>query len=164
MKSILCLLLLVATTATVRAEPGKPSFIQWKPCDCSSQLILPEQDYGVSQFDKGKYRIDSFPVSKGRFNCIYIIFQAADSLDPASVTGAQKSTFVVKSKKFVWRSCKTEVEGRSVLRKEALIPNILPRQRQDENSDYIRLRIDADSQEILDRLTPVAEAVIRDAA
>ena len=44
------------------------------------------------------------------------------------------------------------------------MPNILPHQKQGNDSDFIWLRIDADSQEILDRLTPDAEGVIQDAA
>ena len=160
---IVCLLTVVIGIATGQTGPKKRSLIQWKPYDCSNPLILPEQQFEVSQFAKGKYRIDG-GMSEGHFNCIYIIFQATNSLDPASVTGASESTFTVKTQKVIWRSHKTVVEGRSVIRKEALLPNILPHQKQGTDSDYIWLRIDADSQKILDRLTPVAESVIQDAS
>ena len=103
-------------------------------------------------------------MSEGHFNCVYIIFQATNSLDPASVTGASESTFAVKTQKVIWRSYKTVVEGRSVIRKEGLMPNILPHEKRGTDSDYIWLRIDADSQKILDRLAPVAESVIQDAS
>ena len=163
MKSALCILTFIVTIGTAHAAGKKPSLIQWKPYDCSSPLMLPEHEFDVSQFGKGKYRIDG-EMSQGHFNCIYIIFQRTNSLDPASVVGARESSFTVKSQKVTWRSYKTTVEGRSVIRKEALMPNVLPRQKQGNDSDYICLRIDADSQEILDRLTPDVEGVIQDAA
>ena len=163
MKAILCILTFVVTIGTAHAVGKKPSTIQWKPYDCSSPLMLPEHEFDVSQFGKGKYRIDG-ETSQGHFNCIYIIFQRTNSLAPASVPDARESSFTVKSQKVTWRAYKTTVEGRSVIRKEALMPNILPRQKQGNDSDYVWLRIDADSQEILDRLTPDAEGVIQDAA
>lgn len=163
-KSSLCILTLVATIGIAHAADKKPSTIQWKPYDCTSSLMLPERGFDVSQFGKGKYRIDSFEMSRGHFNCIYIIFQKTNTLDPVQVQDARESSFTVKGQKVTWRAYKTTVEGRSVIRKEALIPNILPRQKQGDDSDYIWLRIDADSQEILDRLTPDAEGVIQDAA
>jgi hypothetical protein len=163
MKSIICILTFLATIGTAHAAGKKPSLIQWKPDDCSSLLMLPEHEFDVSQFGKGKYRIDG-EMSEGHFNCIYIIFQRTNSLDPAFVTDARESSFTVKGQKVTWRSYRTTVEGRSVIRKEALMPNILPHHKQGDDSDYIWLRIDADSQEILDRLTPDAEGVIKDAA
>lgn len=126
--------------------------------------MLPEQHYDVSQFGKGKYRIDSGLVSEGHFNNIYIIFQETNSLNPPLVADAHESTFTVKTQKITWRSYKTVVEGRPAIRKEALMPNILPHNKQGKDSDYIWLRMDADSQEILDQLTPIAEGVIQDAA
>jgi hypothetical protein len=163
MKSILCILTFFVAVATVKADDKKPSLIQWKAYDCSSPLLLPANHFDVSQFGKGKYRIDG-GMSVGHFNNIYIIFQATNSLAPATVTGAAESNFTIKTQKIVWRSYKTVVEGRSVIRKEALMPNILPHQKQGSDSDYIWMRIDADSQQILDQLTPIAEGVIRDAS
>ena len=163
MKSVLCILTFVVTIGIAHAAGKKRASIQWKPYDCSSPLMLPEHEFDVSQFGKGKYRIDG-EKSAGHFNCIYIIFQKANSLDPASVPDARESAFTVKGQKVTWRTYKTTVEGRSVIRKEALMPNILPHQKQGDDSDYIWLRIDADSQEILDRLTSDAEGVIQDAA
>ncbi len=163
MKSALCLLTLVVTIGMAHAAGKRPASIQWKPCDCSSPLMLPEHEFDVSQFGKGKYRIDG-ETSGGHFNCIYIIFQRTNALQPASVSGALESSFTVKGQKVTWRAYKTTVEGRSVIRKEALMPNVLPHQKQDNDSDFIWLRIDADSQEIVDRLTPDAEGIIQDAA
>ena len=40
---------------------------------------------------------------------------------------------------------KTVVEGRAVIRKEAVMPNILPREKAGNSSDYIWIRMDADS-------------------
>jgi hypothetical protein len=145
------------------ADGKTASAIQWKPYDCSSTLMLPKGQYDASQFGKGKYRIDNRR-SFGHFNNIYIIFQATNSLSPASVTNASESLFTVKDQKVTWRSFKTVVEGRPVIRKEALMPNILPHEKRGDDSDYIWLRIDADSQEILDEITPAAEEIIRDAA
>ena len=103
-------------------------------------------------------------MSVGHFNNIYIIFQASGSLSSVAVTGATESTFIVKNQEITWRSYKTVIEGRSVIRKEALMSNILPHQKQDSDSDYIWIRIDGDSKQILDQLTPIAEGIIRDAA
>jgi hypothetical protein len=150
--------------ATAKAGPKKPAYIQWKATDCSSPLMLPESGYSVSKFGKGQYRIDYFEFSKGHFNNIYIIFQATNSLSPEVVADAKESSFMVNNSKISWRSYKTVVEGRSVIRKEALLPNTLPHEKKDADSDFIWMRIDADSQKILDELTPVAEAIIQDAA
>ena len=141
----------------------RASFIQWKPSDCTNPMMLPKDQYDASQFGKGMYRIDNVQ-SHGHFNNIFIIFQAANSLTPAAVPDAVESTFAIKDQKITWRTYKTVVEGRPVIRKEALMPNILPHQKQGEDSDYIWIRIDADSQQILDKLSPVAEGIIRDAA
>src|SRR5882757_6197021 len=124
MKSTLCILILVLTIGIVHADGKRPSTIQWKPYDCSSLLMLPEHEFDVSQFGKGQYRIDG-ETSQGHFNCIYIIFQRTNSMEPASVPGARESSFAVKGQKVTWRAFKTTVEGRAVIRKEALTPNIL---------------------------------------
>ncbi|PYK71937.1 MAG: hypothetical protein DME44_06070 [Verrucomicrobia bacterium] len=163
MKLAVCILTFIVTIGIAHAAGKKPASIQWKPYDCSSPLMLPEHEFDVSQFGKGKYRIDG-EKSEGHFNCIYIVFQSTNSLAPASAPDAHESWFIVKGQKVTWRTYKTTVEGRSVIRKEALMPNILPHQKQGNDSDFIWLRIDADSQEILDRLTPDAEGVIQDAA
>ena len=44
------------------------------------------------------------------------------------------------------------------------MPNILPREKAGNSSDYIWIRMDADSQQILDQLTPAAEEILRDCA
>lgn len=163
MKSTLCILLLVMTIGMAQAAGKKRASIQWQPYDCSSPLMLPEGEFDVSQFGKGKYRIDG-KTSWGHFNCIYIIFQGTNSLPPASVPNALESSFTVKGQKVRWRAYKTTVEARSVIRKEALMANILPRQNQNRDSDFIWLHIDADSQEIVDRLSFDAEQIIQDAA
>src|SRR6476620_2264712 len=71
---------------------------------------------------------------------------------------------MVKDRKVMWRSYQTVGEGRAVIRKEAVMPNILPREKADNSSDYIWIRMDADSQQILDQLTPAAEEILRDCA
>ncbi len=163
MKLFLHLVTVMLALATANADSKKRSLIQWKPYDCSNPLTLPEQQFEVSQFAKGKYRVDG-GMSEGHFNCIYIIFQAANSLESASVQEALESTFTIKGQKVTWRRYKTVIEGRPIIRQEALLPNILPHQKQGSDSDYIWLRIDADSQKIIDQLTPVAEAILQDAA
>jgi len=44
------------------------------------------------------------------------------------------------------------------------MPNILPHEKQGNGSDYIWIRVDADSQQFLDQLTPAAEEILRDLA
>ena len=144
-------------------QTKKRSAIQWNRSDCTSPLMLPDGFYDLSQFGKGQYRIDG-KMSLGHFNNIYIIFQANDALNPEVMSGATESTFMVKDRKVMWRSYKTVVEGRAVLRKEAVMPNILPREKAGNSSDYIWIRMDADSQQILDQLTPAAEEILRDCA
>jgi len=163
LRSISILLSFVATFAICHAQTKKRSAIQWKPSDCTSPVMLPEGLYDLSQFGKGQYRIDG-KMSAGHFNCIYFIFQPGGALNPETVAGATESSFVVKDTKVTWRSYKTIVEGRPVIRKEAVMPNILPHEKQGNSSDYIWIRVDADSQQILDQLTPAAEEILRDLA
>ncbi len=144
-------------------QTKKRSAIQWNPPDCTSPLMLPEGLYDLSQFGKGQYRIDG-KMSAGHFNCIYFIFQPGAALNPEVVAGAIEPSFVVKDTKAIWRSYKTLVESRPVIRKEAVMPNILPHEKQGNGSDYIWIRVDADSQQILDQLTPAAEEILRDLA
>jgi len=125
--------------------------------------MLPDGLYDLSQFGKGQYRIDG-KMSAGHFNTINIIFEPGSTLSPQVVSGATESTFMVKKVQVTWRSHKTVVEGRPVIRKEAVMPNILPHEKRGNGSDYIWIRIDADSQQILDQLTPPAEQILRDAA
>jgi hypothetical protein len=163
MQLILCCIFVSCAVALAQADPKKLSPIQWKPDDCSAALMLPAQGYSVSQFGPGKYRIDSWRLSKGQFNNIFIFFQATNGLSPASIAGAAESSFLVMTQKVTWRSYQTDLAGRSVIRKEALLPNILPRQKKGNSSDYIAIRMDADSSAILDELTPVAEGILQDA-
>ena len=44
------------------------------------------------------------------------------------------------------------------------MPNILPHEKRGNSSDYIWIRVDADSQQVLDQLTPAAEEILRDLA
>src|SRR5207248_9976221 len=125
-RSIRMFLSVVVACTICYGQTKKRSAIQWKPSDCTSPLMLPERLYDLSQFGKGQYRIDG-KMSLGHFNNIYIIFQANGVLDPDIVSGATESTFTVKDRQVMWRSYKTVVEGRAVIRKEAVMPNILPR-------------------------------------
>jgi len=162
-KGLFVVIAALVAFAICHGQTKKRSAIQWKPSDCTSPLMLPDGLYDLSQFGKGQYRIDG-KLSVGHFNAIYIIFQPASSLIPEVVTGAIESTFLVKNTKVTWRSYKTTVEGRSVIRKEAVMPNILPHEKQGNGSDYIWIRADADSQQILDQITPAAEEILRDLA
>src|SRR6266513_3561166 len=162
-RSIRMFLSVLVAFALCYGQTKKRSAIQWKPSDCTSPLMLPEGLYDLSQFGKGQYRIDS-KMSAGHFNCIYFIFQPGAALNPAAVAGGTESSFAVKDTKVTWRSYKTIVEGRPVIRKETVMPNILPHEKQGDNSDYIWIRMDADSQQILEQLTPAAEQMLRDLA
>jgi hypothetical protein len=162
-RSISVLLVVLVAFAICQGQTKKRSAIQWKPADCTSPLMLPEGLYDLSQFGKGQYRIDG-KMSAGHFNCIYLIFQPGATLNPEAVAGAIQSSFVIKDTKVTWRSYKAIVEGRPVIRKEALMPNILPHEKQGDGSDYIWIRMDANSQQILDQLTPATEEILRDLA
>jgi hypothetical protein len=162
-RSMSALLAVLAAFAICYGQTKKHSAIQWKPADCTTPLTLPDGFYDLSQFGKGQYRIDG-KMSAGHFNCIYFIFQTGAALNPAAVAGVTESSFVVKDTKVTWRSYKTIVEGRPVIRKEAIMPNLLPHEKQGDSSDYIWIRVDADSQQILDQLTPAVEEILRDLA
>jgi len=163
LRSISVLLSIITAFAICSGQTKKRSAIQWNRSDCTSPLMLPDGFYDLSQFGKGQYRIDG-KMSVGHFNNIYIIFQANAALNPEVVSGPTESTFMVKGRKVMWRSYKTVVEGRSVIRKEALMSNILPHEKAGNSSDYIWIRMDADSQQILDQLTPAVEEILRDCA
>jgi hypothetical protein len=162
-RSMLVLLAVFAAVVICEGQTKKRSAIQWKPADCTTPLMLPEGFYDLSQFGKGQYRIDG-KMSAGHFNCIYFIFQPGAALNPETVAGSTESSFVVKDTKVTWRSYNTIVEGRPVIRKEAVMPNILPHEKQGTSSDYIWIRMDADSQQILDQITSAAEEIVRDLA
>jgi hypothetical protein len=162
-RSISVLLAVLVAFAICQGQTKKRSAILWKPADCTTPLMLPDGLYDLSQFGKGQYRIDG-KVSAGHFNCIYFIFQPGAAHNPETVAGATESSFVVKDTSVTWRSYKTIVEGRPVIRKEALMPNILPHEKQSDGSDHIWIRVDADSPQILDQLTPAAEEILRDLA
>ena len=162
-RSMSVLLAVFAAFAICQGQTKKRSPIQWKPADCTTALMLPDGFYDLSQFGKGQYRIDG-KMSAGHFNCIYFIFQPGAALNPEAVAGATESSFAVKDTKVSWRSYKTIVESRPVIRKETVMPNILPHEKQGDGSDYIWIRVDADSQQILDQLTPAAEEILRDLA
>ncbi|KKL68486.1 hypothetical protein LCGC14_2124510 [marine sediment metagenome] len=142
---------------------SREAYIQWKPLDCTEKLMLPAKIYSVSQFGRGKYRIDT-RYAYGHFNNIYMIFQPEDTLDPVTVDNSEKSPFTLKGETYHWRSFRTKVEGISVIRKEIVIPNILPHQHEGSKSHYIWLRMDSYNAEINDILTPVVEAIIQNAA
>ena len=162
-RSMSALLVVLIAFAICQGETRKRSAIQWKPADCTTPLMLPDGFYDLSQFGKGQYRIDG-KMSAGHFNCIYFIFQATSALNPEVVSGATETSFIINNTKVTWRNYKTTVEGRSIIRKEAIMPNILPHEKQGKSSDYIWIRLDADSQQILDQLTPAAEEILRDCA
>jgi hypothetical protein len=131
------LLAVFAAFAICQGQARKRSAIQWKAADCTTPLMLPDGFYDLSQFGKGQYRIDG-KMSAGHFNCIYFIFQPGAALNSEAVAGAIESLFVVKDMKVTWRSYKTTVEGRPVIRKEAVMPNILPHEKRDNSSDSQR--------------------------
>ena len=162
-KGLFLVMAVLVAFAIGYGQTKKRSAIHWKPSDCTSPLMLPEGLYDLSQFGRGQYRIDG-KMSAGHFNCIYFIFQPGAALNPVTVAGATESSFVIRDTNVTWRSYKTIVEGRPVIRKEAVMPNILPHEKQGNSSDYIWIRVDADSQQILDQLTPAAEEILRDLA
>jgi hypothetical protein len=162
-RSISALLALLVPIGVCHGQSKKRSAIQWKSTDCTSPLMLLEGFYDLSQFGKGQYRVDG-KSSAGHFNCIYFIFQPSVALNPEVVSGATETSFKVKDTEVTWRSYKTVVEGRPIIRRETVMPNVLPHEKRDNSSDYIWIRMDADSQQILDELTPAAEEILRDCA
>ena len=143
-------------------QPKQPFAIQWASGEATKPLLLPP-GYSVSKYGRGQYRVDG-PRSYGRVDAIHILFQAARSLNPASVPSTQERPFATKRIKGTWRSYRTSVEGRQVTRREVLLPNPLPRAKKGDEADFIWMRIDATSPEILNALTPIAEAILEDAS
>jgi hypothetical protein len=137
-----------------------PYGIHWNSSECNRPLMLPS-NLCISKFGKGSYRADC-GFSTGHFNNIYIIFQPSGMLIPASVPNATETIFFVGNQKMIWRTYPTVVEGHAVIRKEVLMPNILPRDGNDKDSAFIWMRIDG-SQSAIDKLTPVAEGILQDA-
>ena len=162
MKTILSTLLVILAIAIAPANASKPSAVAWSPNECSKPLMLPER-YFVSKYGKGKYRIDGME-SKGRLNCIFIQFQDTDTLEPQSIPDARTSSFMIKGEEAKWRTYEVTADGASFVRREALIRNILPRQKEGDAAGFILLRIDGASQAIVDELTAVAEKILQDAA
>jgi len=145
------------------AEGKHQSQVEWREEECSSPIYLPD-GYLITVDDVGKYRIfqEDSASKDNQVNCIRITFISNGALDPASVPGARAVPFKIKGQDFQWRVFKTQVSGKAVIRKEMVIPNILPRTKQDVDSGFIHVQIDAPTQEQINTLTPIAGGILRD--
>jgi len=131
----------------------------WAPNECSNPLKIPS-GYHVLQDGTGKYRI--IPDGDESFGSIAISFQAKGTLDPVSVPGSREAPMKIRGRQFYWRVYKTEADGKSIIRKEVLMPNFLPRNKEGNQADYIWVRVDALTQQGINTLAPVAHGIIRD--
>jgi hypothetical protein len=150
----------VVLRAAVRAPTGgdkMAAICSWDPGECSHPLMVPA-GYHAWENGAGKYHVAQ-DQARGS---IAITFQAKGTLDPERVPGARESPFRIRGRQFDWRVYKTEADGKPIIRKEIVIPNILPRDRAGDEADYIWVRIDAATQDGIDALTPVAGGIIRD--
>ncbi len=162
MKIIIFTSLLLISLNTFSYEK-RPASIQWKSPDVACKLIIPKEHYEMSQFGKGKYRIDNFQISRGHFNNIYIIFQNTKNLEHEPIAPVQKKEFLLNKQPYLWRTYKTIIEGKEVTRRETILPNILPHDTEKSESNFIWIRMDVYKENYLDILTPVAEQIISDA-
>lgn len=160
---ITCLSILLFLSLNVYGYEKRDAFIQWKAIDCSSKLVIPKEHYAVSQFGRGKYRIDNSEISRGHFNNIYIIFQSNNKFEFNPQKEGSISAFELKGKIYHWRSYEKTIEGRQVIRKEIMLPNILPHEKEGAKSNYIWIRMDSFKKKYNDMLTPVAEQIVLDA-
>ena len=140
----------------------KPAGITWQASECTAPLKLPE-GYMVSTDGNGTYQIASSRSSSST-DKIVIDFQSSDVLHPDPFQYLRQMPLKIKGFKATWGIYKTTDNGQSIIRKEVIMPNFLPRQRQGTGADYISVRIDANSQDGIDQLTPVAGDIIRNAA
>jgi len=145
------------------AESKHQSQVQWREQECSNPLYLPD-GYIITVDDIGKYRVfqEGSAPDDHQVNCIRFTFTSDAALDPASAPGARAVPFKIKGQQFQWRVFKTQASGRPVIRKELVIPNILPRTKQDKDSGFIHVQVDAETQMAIDTLTPVAGGILRD--
>ena len=147
-----------------KAAEGKyQSQVQWSEQECSNPLYLP-YGYLITVDDIGKYRVfqEGSAPDDHQANCIHITFTSNGTLDPAPILGARTMPFKIKGQQFQWRVFKTQVSGKPVIRKEMVIPNILRPTKQDKDSRFIHVQIDAETQMVIDTLTPVAGGILRD--
>jgi hypothetical protein len=140
------------------------SAINWAASECSKPMTLPG-NYEASTGGKGSYTIRclDLPESKPGHNIITIAFQASSTIQPEPPTYLRRMPMTINGFQATWGIYKIFAAGMPILRKETVMPNFLPRRPLGHAADYIVIRIEADSQEIIDRLTPVAGGILRDA-
>jgi hypothetical protein len=136
------------------------SAVTWDPDECSTPLMLPV-GYQAWENGTGRYHVSS-EEAQDVSNGIAITFQSEGTMDPETVPGARETPFKIKGQEYKWRVYRTEVNGKPIIRKEMIIPNILPHAKGGTHGDYIWVRIDASTQERIDTLTPVAGGILRD--
>jgi beta-lactamase regulating signal transducer with metallopeptidase domain len=143
----------------------KLAVINWTAGECVNPLMLPG-NYEASSEGTGSYAIRCLtaPASDtGRWNTIHIFFQASGLIQGQPPVYLRRSPLTIDGRQASWGIYRTVVDGIPVIRKEVIIPNFLPRRPQGHDADYICIRIDATSQEMIDKLTPVAGGILRDA-
>jgi hypothetical protein len=131
----------------------------WAPSECSNPMVLPAGYHGVAE-GQGKYRV--MRDGEESSGSIAIIFQAQGTLDPKTVAGAREAPLKIKGQQLTWRRYETEADGKPIIRKEFIMPNILPRTKTGNQADYIWVRVDAPTQQVINALSPLAHGIIRD--
>jgi hypothetical protein len=143
----------------------EPSVIQWDSSECMNPLMLPG-NYEAIADGNGKYEIRCLtgpgPGTPGH-NIIHISFQPSRLLEPAPESVLRRPPLIIGGRQMAWSVYRADSDGAPIIRKELIVPNFLPRQPRGNAADYLCVRIDADSQEMINKLTPVAGDILRDA-
>lgn len=149
MKRILpgVLLLPLLALASVGHAQETREFDYFRPMERSDPLTLPE-NFSLSKFGRGLYRIDAFEFSRGRLNCLFLTFTATP---PAGTTA---------SSTLIWKTERTEAEGKSIIRVSAVLANPFAREAGTEG-DVLTVRIDALDETVAAKLRTIAEGIIR---
>jgi hypothetical protein len=129
------------------------------------QMVLPE-GYAASKSGNGNYEVRSAPGETGnKSNVIHIVFQRNPALHAEPVTYLRQRVFKILGDENIWGIYKTATAtGAPIVRQEVLMPNFLPRRKTGDSADYLAVTIDADSQDSIDQLAPVAASILRAAA
>jgi hypothetical protein len=148
MKKTLFIFGVLTLVLNIRAEDEwKVSQIGFDRFESTNPLKIPK-DFAVSKFGKGKYRLDGMD-SFGRLNCIFFFFEPV----PANETPKQE---------LEWKEEQMDVEGKTIIRKEAVILNPFVRQNDDSRA-LLRVRVDVAvaKKELAASLSQIAEQIIK---
>ena len=147
MKTIAATLLVLITFASALGAAEMREFDYFRPGERSQPLALP-QYFSLSKFGKGLYRIDSFEVSHGQMNCIFLTFAATA---PEGTTATREQA---------WKTEHIEIDGETVIRTSAVLLNPFPRAA-DPDGDVLVVRIDALSDKVTAELRAIVDGFLQ---